>query len=87
MAHPMVVSVMEENKTRKENKECQSGGGKVSGLKETLDRRPEGKREQALWACRGRRFQPEGAARVKHPRQQWFGKLEEEGGASVQGTE
>lgn len=38
MAHPMVVSVMEENKTRKENKECQSGGGKVSGLKETLDR-------------------------------------------------
>ena len=38
-----------KNKSRKESKECQGGGETVSGLKVTLDPRPEAKREQAMW--------------------------------------
>lgn len=65
-----------KNKSRKESKECQGRGETISGLKVTLDPRPEAKREQAMWIFLGSRFQPKGRVGARGLRQQcaWQGE-------------
>ena len=73
-----------KNKSRKESKECQGRGETISGLKVTLDPRPEAKREQAMWIFLGSRLQPKG--RVGARGNSVLGKVRGEEGTAVQGA-